>query len=172
MFINFNNWRGFILLLLSALLCNSNSFAAKPTGANKKNCKDALTATKIQDINFGEFVANTGGTVSIATDGARTATGGVILGGGVTTSAIYEVNSSLPGCEAYPVTIKAPNNTTLTEPLGNTVLATGFVTLPASGFTLIPGTPTLVEVGADLTVPATQAGGTYTTLTPYNFIFR
>ena len=153
-------------------LCSSISLAGPPTGPNKKNCRTALSAVNIQDISFGEFDANTGGTVTIATDGSRTATGGIILAGGATTAAIFEVSSSLPGCEAFPVTIKTPNTTTLTEPLGSTLLASNFTTQPASGFTIIPGTPTLVEVGADLTVPATQAGGTYDTLAPYTLTFR
>lgn len=160
------------IALVTTYLCSSISLAGPPTGPSKKNCKNALSAINIQNINFGEFDASTGGTVTIATDGTRTATGGIILTGGTTTAAIFEVNSSLPGCEAYPVTIKAPNNTTLTEPLGSTLVANGFTTLPASGFTIIPGTPTLVEVGADLTVPAAQAGGTYDTLAPFTLTFR
>ena len=160
------------IVFVATYLCSSISLAGPPTGPNKRNCKLALSAINIQDINFGAFDANTGGTITIATDGSRTATGGIMLAGGGTTAAIFEVSSSLPGCEAFPVTIKTPNNTTLTEPLGSTLLASNFTTFPTSSFTIIPGTPTLVEVGADLTVPAAQAGGTYDTLAPYTLTFR
>jgi len=161
-----------IFVSLANLIWSEISLAGPPTGPNKNDCKNALTAIKIQDINFGEFLGGIGGTITIATNGSRTSGGGVVLMGGSTTAAIFEVYSSLPGCEVYPVTIKTPNNSTLTEPIGNTMLANNFVTLPASGFTIIPGIPTLVQVGADLTVNATQAGGTYVTLAPYTLTFR
>lgn len=160
------------LMFLTTTLCCDFGYAAKPTGPKKKDCRLALTAVKLQDINFGIFDANTGGTVTVDTSGNRTATGGILLLGGTTAAAIFEINNSLAGCEIYPVIIKTPNNTTLTEPVGSTMTAKNFTTLPASGFTIIPGTPQLVEVGATITASAGQTGGTYNTLTTYSLTFK
>lgn len=160
------------LTIILTLVCCNLSHAGPPTGPRRNECNNALTAVLLQDINFGSFLANTGGTVNIATNGTRTATGGVVLASGTVAAGLYEVNSTLPGCEIYPVKIRLPNNTTLTEPLGSTMLAAGFISLPAIEFTIIPGTPQLVEVGADLTAAAGQVGGTYDTLAAYSLTFR
>lgn len=159
-------------LFILTLLLNTISLAAPPGGPNKKACTDAMTIVLQQDIHFGNFVSTTGGTVTIATDGSRTATGGVVLAGGSPAAGIYEVNSTLAGCEVYPVKIKLPNTTTLTEPIGSTMAVINFISFPATSFILTPGIPQLVEIGADITVLAAQAGGTYVTLASYSITFR
>ena len=160
------------LTMLLTLICCNLSHAGPPTGPKKNECNNALTAVLLQDINFGSFLANTGGTVIIATNGTRTATGGIVLASGTVVAGLYEVNSALTGCEIFPVKIKLPQNSSLTEPLGSTMLAANFISLPATEFTIIPGTPQLVEVGANLTAAAGQVGGTYDTLTAFSLTFR
>ena len=160
------------LTLLIVLSISSVANAGKPTGPKKKDCKAALTAVNLQDINFGSFVGGTGGTITIAANGSRTSTGGVILLSGSTSSAQFEVNQTLAGCEIYPLIIRPPNASTMTEPVGGTMAMSAFTSLPATGATLIPGTTLIVNIGATTTVTAGQAGGAYTTPTPYSITFR
>lgn len=160
------------LTLIIVLSISITANAGKPTGPKKKDCKAALTAVNLQDINFGSFDGGTGGTITIAANGSRTSTGGVLLLSGTTSAAQFEVNQTLSGCEIYPLRIKLPNNSTMTEPVGGTMAMSAFTSLPATGATVIPGTPLIVNIGATITVTAGQASGTYTTPTPYSVIFR
>ena len=168
----FKKWQSPALLLLITLCLSTTTYAGKPTGPKKKDCKAAITAVNLQGINFGSFDGGTGGTITIAPNGSRTSTGSVILLTGITSAAQFEVNQTLTGCEIYPLVIKKPNHSTLTEPVGSTMKMNALTTFPATGVTLIPGTPLIVNVGATITVAAGQAGGTYTTLAPYSITFR
>ena len=109
---------------------------------------------------------------TVTTDGIRTATGGVTLASGTVAAGIFEINSTLAGCEIFPVKIRLSATATLTETGGATMVATNFVSLPAATFTIVAGTPQIVEVGADLPAVAGQVGGTYGTLTPYSIVVR
>lgn len=159
------------LLITAAMLYSSVISAGPPTGPKKIDCRAALTATKLQDLAFGDFEASTGGTVVISTAGGRTATGGVVLISSVATAARFSVLSSLAGCEAYPVKITLPNTATLSTGGGATMTAATFASSPATGFTITPFIPVDVDVSATLTVGAGQTAGPYNTTTAFTVQF-
>ena len=166
----FNNFRTLNKIIIATVLVNfcTAVFAGKPTGPKKNACNGALTATVVTDLHFGTFDGGTGGTVTIATDGTRSATAGINLAASSFAAAHFTVTSTLAGCEIYPVKIRIANTATLTEPVGSSMLASNFISNPLSGFTIIPGVTQDIFVGADLAVVAGQIGGIYTTLAPYS----
>ena len=119
----------------------------------------------VQNINFGAFAhGNTGGTLTIAADGTRTATGDIILLNlGVSYyNAIFEIEgppgaiiSILNGPDA---TLTGSNGGSMTLKIGNST--------PASPFnnTLAPPGRTSVSIGGTLTVGGAAAApsGNYT----------
>lgn len=124
-----------------------------------------LYAYAVQHINFGAFAhGNTGGTLIIAADGTRTATGDVILLNlGVSYyNAIFEIEAP-PGAiisilNGPDATLSGSNGGSMTLHIGNSY--------PASPFTnsTAPPARTQVSIGGTLTVGAsgTAPPGTYT----------
>lgn len=142
-----------------------------PPGVPRRNqCNNSLTAVKVQDLSFGDYEGTIGGTITVSATGTRSSVG-PNLAGGVVTAAAFDVSNSLSGCNYYPVRIRLPGNTTLSGPATMTV--DSFTSDPLSLFSLspVPGMPTRVNVGARLTSNNNQAGGTYTTATPYQVRF-
>ena len=124
-----------------------------------------LYAYATQHINFGAFShGNTGGTLIIASDGTRSATGDVIpLNLGVSYyNAIFEIEAP-PG--AIISILNGPDATLTGSNGGSMTLHIGD-SYPASPFTntLAPPSRTQVSVGGTLTVGAsgTAPPGTYT----------
>lgn len=149
---------GYLLVILISSIPIQTTQAAPPP--SKAACNAALVAVKVSDLNFGDFVATTAGTVTIDTAGARTSTGPVLAGGTVSAAA-YDVSNNLPGCEKRNITVTVPAAATLTGPASMT--ANNFSKNPANKFKLTaPGVPTRVSVGASLNAVAGQAGGAYT----------
>ncbi len=135
-----------------------DAIAAPPP--SKAACNAALVATKVTDLDFGDFEASTAGTVTVDTAGTRTATGPTLLGGSVSAAA-YDVFNNLSGCEKRNITLTVPATVTLTGPASMT--ANNFTKNPANKFKLTaPGVPTRVSVGATLNVTAGQVSGPYT----------
>ena len=151
----------------------ADAIAAKPPpGVPKRNdCDNNLTAVKVQDLSFGDYVGTTGGTITVTTAGTRI-TSGPELTGGIVTAAAFVVSNSLSGCDYYPVRIRLPNTATLSGPANMT--ANNFTNDPPSLFILspTPGAPTRVYVGADLISINNQTGGTYITAAPFQVVFR
>lgn len=120
-----------------------------------------LSITNTAGLHFGTIMRSAAlGTVSIATDGTRTSTGGVTL------SALAPLHSvatfDLEGESGNDVVITLPASTTISNGT-QTMLVDNFVSNPddANPVTL-GGTPTVLSVGATLNVAANQASGTYT----------
>ena len=163
-----------VMLGLSSALQAGPPPGAGPPGVNKGACSLDLVLTVIQsNIAFGSFGVTTGGTITINPNSSRTATAGIdpVLTS-PTTAISVSVDNTRAGCEIYPVKIIFPAPTTIDEAGGATMTLQNFVSNPATGFTLIPGTPVTVTIGADLLPVAGQVAGAYTSAAPFAIQFR
>jgi hypothetical protein len=113
------------------------------------------------DMDFGILAGSVApGTCDLATDGSRTATGGVtIMAGGTPAAASFNVTGSAGA--VYTITLPA-GATTVSDGLGNTMTVNAWVSNPTPTGTLVLGASTLL-VGATLNVGASQPAGTYNT---------
>lgn len=163
-----------ILLKISAVflftaLAVTTSFA-QGTGASATANAYATIITPIgisvtTDMNFGTVAvdASTAGTVLLATDGTRTAGGGVTLPSfddGSPTAAEFAVTGE--GTYTYAITL--PASITLDDGGSNTMTVDNFTSNPSGTGALTAGAQTLL-VGATLNVSAGQAAGSYSNTT-------
>lgn len=120
-----------------------------------------ITITNTQGLAFGDFVAGNGGSVSVSTGGARSASGGVFL---IPSSEGLAASFTVNGSSLATYSIQLPANDTvfLTGP-GADMAINDFVSNPsgAGGQLDVVGTQTL-SVGATLTVGSGQVSGDYT----------
>ena len=146
--------------------------APGPPNLNKCNNKNSLISVPVQDLSFGDYDGTIAGTITVTPAGTRSSSGPV-LAGGIVTAAAFDVSNNEPGCDIYPVQITLPTTTTLTAGAVNMTAST-FVSNPATQFTLstTPGQATRVHVGATLNSGVNQAGGAYTTGTPFDVTFE
>lgn len=120
-----------------------------------------LSITNTAGLHFGTIMRSAAlGTVTVATDGTRSSTGGVTL------SALAPLHSvatfDLEGESGNDVIITLPASTTITNGT-QTMLVDNFVSDPDdTNPVTLGGTPTVLSVGATLNVAANQASGTYT----------
>lgn len=135
-------------LLLTLLLAASAQAATKTP-----------IVTNTSSLSFGKFVANTGGTIVISTQGVPSATGGVLrLNGATTSAAAFSLTESGTGKSLSFTTISLPTSTTMTS-AGNSMTINNFVSDPAN--TVLGSGKTTVLVGATLQVAPNQAPGNY-----------
>ena len=156
------NLRG--LLLGIAALIASPSLAA-PVAPNL-NATGTATVTnpaslrKLNDLNFGLLTVTTAGTATINPDTeALTATGGVIVAGGLHYSAMFEAVSPVKNV----VHIRIPNSpSTLTRVGGTETMTVSNFTLPgSSNRNVVAREPFEFKVGGRLNVNANQVEGLY-----------
>jgi hypothetical protein len=123
----------------------------------------ALEVYLIQDLNFGAFSKNNGGTITVSNTGARSATGDVVplnLGFNYF-EAIYEVeappNSVVSILNGPNVTLVGSNGGTLSLSIGTSNPGSPFMT------TVSPPARTTVRIGGTLTAGNNTAAppGTY-----------
>src|SRR5437763_15650696 len=104
--------------------------------AGREACAQQVgTLTNTRGLDFGRFVAATGGTVVISTTGARTRTGGVILLTSATAGAAsFAVGKSGRGKTLKTVIFTLPTDTDVVLTSGaNRMSVTTFVSSPAAG---------------------------------------
>ncbi len=119
-----------------------------------------ISISNTQALAFGKFVAGSGGSVTVSTSGARSASGGVLLvasGGG----AVAQFSVTGDPNTTYAVTLPADDVITITIGGGSSMAVNSFVSSPASTGTLDSGGAQTLKVGATLTVGASQAAGNY-----------
>jgi len=115
-----------------------------------------ITLTAVNTLHFGTMFNNAGGTVTVTTAGARSATG-------VNLSALAPVHSAgsfdVGGEAGFTYSITLPSDGTVT-------IASGGNTMAINGFNhdagATPTVPQTFNVGAVLTVAAGQPSGLYT----------
>ncbi|AKO51342.1 hypothetical protein ABA45_01965 [Marinobacter psychrophilus] len=148
----------------------SNSFAAKAASSNSSATVIVpIEITKSADLVFGKFAPGAGGTVTVATDGARTTTGPILsISGSTPTAAKFDVtgddnstygitwsgDSQLTGDDAGTSTMALSNISDLTA-AGATTDEVGTGTLSGSGAQSI-------YLGGKLTVASDQPDANYT----------
>ena len=113
-------------------------------------------------LDFGRFVAGTGGTITLSPGGLRSRTGGVVLLNSPDAGqAAFNLGKSGNGGSSKAVIISLPANGATRLTSGANSMAVGnFVNTPSTLLSIPNGGTTLL-VGATLTVAPNQAPGTY-----------
>lgn len=121
-----------------------------------------LVISNTQALAFGKFVAGSGGTITVGTNGARSRSGGVLLlsseGG---TAATFNITDTNPENANKIYIITLPDTGTVRLASGsNSIALDNFVSNP-SGSSMLTGGTQILAVGATLTVGANQPVGSY-----------
>ena len=126
-----------------------------------------IVLTNSRSLDFGRFVARTGGTITVSPTGARSSTGAVLLlnspSAGAASFIVKKSNSGATN-KSVIITLPANGGTRLSSGTNNMPLS-AFVTSPSTILTVPNGGVTLL-MGATLTVAANQPRGTYTGAIP------
>lgn len=124
--------------------------------------QQVVVLTNTRGLDFGRFVANSGGTVVMSATGVRSRTGSVVLLSSPTAGqATFTVGKSTNGGGNRAVSITLPANGTIRLSSGaNSMAVNTFVNNPAS-INSVPNGGTSLSVGATLTVAPNQPPGTY-----------
>lgn len=124
----------------------------------------AQTLTNTSGLSFGAFVAGTGGTVTVATNGGRTKTGSVILVNQAAVAAAAQFTiSGTPGA-TFTITLPADGTVFLSDGASGSMALNSFTSNPASTASagvLSGGGTATISVGATLTVTNAQSSGNY-----------
>ena len=154
------------LVFTAAILTTVGVFAqgnptASATATASANIIQPLEIVKTADLAFGNIASGTSeGTVVIATDGARTSTGGVTLieAGNVSNAASFDVN----GLADASFTIEVPASIVIeTEGGADQMTVDNFVSSLGADSVLDANGEASLNVGATLNVSAQQAAGLY-----------
>jgi hypothetical protein len=140
------------------------SMSAMLLFAGREVCAQQVgTLTNTRGLDFGRFVAGTGGNVVVSAAGARSRTGGVILlNSPSANSASFAVGKSGGGKPLKTVIFTLPSDTAVRLTSGsNSMAVTTFTSSPAADISNNLTTTTTVTVGATLKVGANQAPGNY-----------
>lgn len=119
-----------------------------------------ISLSNTANLAFGSFVANSGGTVTVAPNGGRSKGGSVLLvaQGATATAAQF----TFSGTAGLPYAITLPPNDTVTLTDGSHTMAVNNFTSSLSFSGTLTGSPQTLLVGATLTVGNAQAPGSYT----------
>lgn len=120
----------------------------------------AISISNLQPLAFGKFAAGSGGTVTVAPGGARSATGDVVLlssGGGSAASFRISGDPEL----TYDLALPANGAVSLANGTGQTMPITNFTSSPAAPGQLDLSGFRNVLIGATLNVGPDQAQGSY-----------
>ena len=130
--------------------------------AARDSAAQQLTIGNLRALDFGRFVAGSGGAITISPTGLRSRTGGVVLLNSPSTGqAMFSIGRS-GNEEGKAVVISLPpNGSTLLSSGSASMAVNAFVVEPASLLSRTAGGATL-SVGATLVVAPDQAPGTYT----------
>ena len=122
-----------------------------------------VVLTNTRGLDFGRFVAGSGGTVVIGPTGIRSRTGGVVLLNSPSASpANFNVAKTSNGGGNKAVIITLPGNGEIRLSNGsNSMAVNSFVSTPSRTISSVPVSGTPLAVGATLTVAPNQAPGTY-----------
>ncbi|MEG3191193.1 DUF4402 domain-containing protein [Lysobacter sp. D1-1-M9] len=154
-------------IALSAAAFASTSIAAEATASGTGTVIKPIAIVKAVDLVFGEFAPGAGGSVTVSTSGARTATGAILSTvGSSPTAAKFDVTGEADA--TYSIAIAPSANLADTATTPNTMALETFSDLTAGNAvtgnvatgTLTAGAQS-IYVGGKLTVGATQAAGTY-----------
>lgn len=150
-----------MLVVLATGVFAQGTPTASATGTASANIVQPLEMAKIADLAFGNIAAGTAaGVVTIATDGSRTATGGVTLNaaGSVQNAASFDIN----GLADANFDVNLPASITFeTEDGTEQMNVENFVSSLGDESVLDANGEASLSVGANLNVDAQQAAGLY-----------
>lgn len=145
------------LALTAAMAAPGGAFAASATGNAAADIAQPIAVTEAQQLNFGRVVpSGTSGTVTIATDGSRSISGGVSTLGGTVQAGTFDVTGE--GSAEYSVSL--PASISLSDGSGNSMTVDSFNDNAGSPPSLSGGSDSF-SVGAALSVGANQTPGSY-----------
>ena len=132
-----------------------------------------IVLNNTRSLDFGRFVAGSGGTITISPTGVRSRTGGVgLLNSPAVGQAGFNLGKSSNGNNNKAVIISVPTNGSVRLSSGaNSMAVNGFVNNPAS-IVALPSAGTTLSVGATLTVAPNQPAGTYSGSFPLTVNFQ
>ncbi|MGK2908594.1 MAG: DUF4402 domain-containing protein [Sphingobium sp.] len=154
----------FVLMALPSIALAADATATAEVNATVLT---PIAISKTADLNFGSFAADSSetGTVVIATGGTRTFTGGtsaVSTGVGTVSAASFSVTGE--GAATFSITLPSSAVTLTHTNATDTMSVATFVSDPSGTGALVAGAKT-VNVGATLSVAASQLAGTYANAT-------
>ena len=165
-----------LVFVLITICCNTRVNAqASATATAKANIITPITAVEGAVLNFGKFSPDaTGGEVVISPEGVRSASGSVVLGGGVYNQAVFHIT----GQPEYNVAVSLPTMPTMLTNLinGKTMQVHKWTSLPSmeAEITLPTSGALNLNMGATLKVgdiadnPVGIYSGTYIITFSYN----
>jgi hypothetical protein len=132
-----------------------------------------IVLSAARGMDFGRFVAGTGGTVILSPTGVRSRTGGVVLLNSPSVGqAVFNVGKSSNGGNNKAVIISVPPNGSVRLNSGaNSMALNSFVNNPAT-IVSVPNGGTTLAVGASLSVAPNQPPGNYTGSFPMTVNFQ
>lgn len=146
----------------------SNSFAAGATTTSTATVIEPIAVTKAADLVFGKFAPGAGGSVTVATDGTRSATGAILsTAGSNPTAAKFDVTGdndatySINWSGAVELAHATETATVMALEKISDLTASGATTGEVTTGTLSGTGAQSVYLGGKLTVGASQAAGTY-----------
>jgi len=122
--------------------------------------QESVAIDNVQSLSFGSFVAGSGGSVTVSTNGNRNADGGVVL---IRSSQGTAAQFAVSGDPNATYTIQLPDNdfVSLTGP-GNDMTINNFISTPSGAEgQLGAGGSQALSVGGTLNVGSDQAHGSY-----------
>ena len=161
-----------LVLLSGSAMAEQESAQATGNGNAKAEIVSALQIESKQDLDFGKMLGQAN-TVTVNTAGQRSATTPAGLVQSTPTQGVIEVSG---GVENQQITITGPVAGTSTEVTHTTdsskkMTVSNYQTDPNGTTQLGAGGKTTINVGADLTVGADQATGTYTGTYPVEITY-
>lgn len=149
---------GAAVLVATLQLPSASSLAASASSSASATVVAPLSITTASGLSFGSLYAGaTAGSVVLAADGSRSASGGAGLAAGGGTVASFEVQGA-PGA-SYAVTL--PDSALLQDGAGNSMTVTAFSSNAGGVGQLSPEGAQTLAVGAALEVAPAQPQGAY-----------
>lgn len=145
----------------------SGGFAAEATSTSSASVIEPIAIVKTVDLVFGKFAPGVGGTVTVATDGTRSATGAILSSvGPAVTAGKFDVTGdndatyaiTWGGVTELTHTVDAE---TMTLTRVSDLTAGGATTGEVTDGTLSGSGAQSIYLGGELAVGAAQASGTY-----------
>ena len=155
-----------LLLSVMMLAFTIGAFAQSATSTASAIIVSPIAITNTTALNFGNVAVNAlPGTVVLDPAGTRTSTGGVTLP--VTAGTVSAASFNVTGAGSYTYTITLPSTDVTISSGANNMIVNAFSSTPSATGELDGSGAQVLNVGATLNVGGGQAGGTYTTATPF-----
>ena len=151
------------------LLAGIATLALLAAGARDARAQQ-MNMTNVRALDFGRFVAGSGGTVIVSPAGVRSRSGAVVLLNSPTAGQAA-INLSRRSGNKSVVDISLPSNGSIRLTSGANTMAVGsFISSPAVTMSIVPAAT--LSIGATLTVAPNQPPGVYSSTFPVTVNFQ